>query len=134
MKEPVSPTVLLGAARLSTAGFARMVERADPEANLGFKPVLICRGTTCGYALANRGHDTRALASLPWSQEHPAHRALHGTIADPVQGFLAVIKLTRLLRGALGSFRATFFITCLAVLEMEDMKLEKILLGVSRGA
>src|SRR5262249_17741281 len=38
----------------------------------------------CGYALANAGHDTRALP-----QEHPAHGALYRTRAGPLQEFLA---------------------------------------------
>ena len=43
----------------------------------------------CGYKLANDGHDTRALQSLPRAQEHSAYRALHRAGADKVQEFLA---------------------------------------------
>jgi site-specific recombinase XerD len=45
----------------STAGFARVVERAGTAAKLGFKahPHMLRHAT--GYALANKGHDTRAL-------------------------------------------------------------------------
>ena len=43
----------------------------------------------CGFALANKGHDTRALASLSGSQEHSAHGAVHRAGADAVQGLLA---------------------------------------------
>lgn len=48
-------------APFTTAGFARMVERAGRAAALGFKahPHMLRHAT--GYALANRGHDTRAL-------------------------------------------------------------------------
>jgi type 1 fimbriae regulatory protein FimB/type 1 fimbriae regulatory protein FimE len=47
-------------APFSTAGFARIVERAGVEARLGFKPHPHMLRHACGYALANRGHDTRA--------------------------------------------------------------------------
>jgi type 1 fimbriae regulatory protein FimB/type 1 fimbriae regulatory protein FimE len=45
----------------STAGFARLVERAGKEAGLGFKVHPHMLRHACGYALANRGHDTRAI-------------------------------------------------------------------------
>jgi hypothetical protein len=45
----------------TTAGFARMVERAGSEAKLGFKAHPHMLRHACGYALPNRGHDTRAL-------------------------------------------------------------------------
>src|SRR5262249_32261936 len=45
----------------TTAGFARMVERVGAEAKLGFKVHPHMLRHACGYALANRGHDTRAL-------------------------------------------------------------------------
>ena len=45
----------------TTAGFARMVERAGAEAGFGFKAHPHMLRHACGYALANKGHDTRAL-------------------------------------------------------------------------
>src|SRR5262249_50405077 len=48
-------------APFSTAGFARMVERAGVEAKLSFKTHPHMLRHACGYALANKGHDTRAL-------------------------------------------------------------------------
>jgi type 1 fimbriae regulatory protein FimB/type 1 fimbriae regulatory protein FimE len=45
----------------TTAGFARMIERAGVEAGLGFKAHPHMLRHACGYALANKGHDTRAL-------------------------------------------------------------------------
>jgi type 1 fimbriae regulatory protein FimB/type 1 fimbriae regulatory protein FimE len=48
-------------APFTTAGFARMIERAGVEAKFGFKPHPHLLRHACGYALANRGHDTRAL-------------------------------------------------------------------------
>jgi integrase len=45
----------------TTAGFARMVERVAVEAKLGFKAHPHMLRHACGFALANKGHDTRAL-------------------------------------------------------------------------
>lgn len=45
----------------TTAGFARMVERAGEQAELGIKVHAHMLRHACGYALANKGHDTRAL-------------------------------------------------------------------------
>jgi site-specific recombinase XerD len=42
-----------------------MVERAGIEAKLGFKVHPHMLRHACGYALANRGHDTIALQALP---------------------------------------------------------------------
>jgi type 1 fimbriae regulatory protein FimB/type 1 fimbriae regulatory protein FimE len=64
-QEPKSPFVFTSerATPFTTAGFARMVERAGKAARLPFKahPHMLRHAT--GYALANRGHDTRALQS-----------------------------------------------------------------------
>jgi integrase len=48
-------------APFTTAGFARMVERAGDGAKLGFKAHPHMLRHACGFALANKGHDTRAL-------------------------------------------------------------------------
>jgi hypothetical protein len=55
-------------APFTTAGFARMIERAGVEAKFGYKPHphMLCHA--CGYALANRGHDTGALQA--YRSEH----------------------------------------------------------------
>jgi integrase len=45
----------------STAGFARMVKRAGRRAKLAFKAHPHMLRHVCGYALANKGHGTRAL-------------------------------------------------------------------------
>ena len=62
-QEPKSPFVFTSerGAPFTTAGFARMIERAGIEAKFGFKPHPHMLRHACGYALANRGHDTRAL-------------------------------------------------------------------------
>ena len=61
-------------APFSTAGFARMVERAGVEASLAFKAHPHMLRHACGYALANRGHDTRAL------QAYLGHRNIQHTV------------------------------------------------------
>jgi hypothetical protein len=61
----ISVRVHVGA-RLSvqTAGFARLVERAGAEAKLKFKAHPHMLRYARGFALANRGHDTRALQAF----------------------------------------------------------------------
>jgi integrase len=61
-------------APFSTAGFARMVERAGDAAKLGFKVHPHMLRHACGYALANRGHDTRAL------QAYLGHKNIQHTV------------------------------------------------------
>jgi integrase len=59
-QEPKSPFVFTSEreARFTTAGFARMVERAGKAAKLSFKAHPHMLRHACRYALANRGHDT----------------------------------------------------------------------------
>jgi integrase len=45
----------------STSGFAKLIERAGESAELGFKAHPHMLRHACGYALANKGHDTRSL-------------------------------------------------------------------------
>ncbi len=59
-----------------------MVERAGREAKLAFKAHPLMLPHACGYALANKRHDTRSPTDLPRPQEHPAYRALHRAFAD----------------------------------------------------
>ncbi len=62
-QQPKSPFVFTSerGAPFGTAGFSRMVERAGAEAKLAFKAHPHMLRHACGYALANKGHDTRAL-------------------------------------------------------------------------
>ena len=73
---PKSPFVFTSerAAPFGTAGFARMVERAGSEAKLAFKAHPHMLRHACGYALANKGHDTRAL------QAYLGHRNIQHTV------------------------------------------------------
>ena len=58
----------------STAGFARLVERAGGAAKLGIKAHPHMLRHACGFALANKGHDTRAL------QAYLGHRNIQHTV------------------------------------------------------
>ena len=61
-------------APFTTAGFARMVERAGEAARLGFKAHPHMLRHACGFALANAGHDTQAL------QAYLGHRNIQHTV------------------------------------------------------
>lgn len=75
-QEPKSPFVFTSerGAPFTTAGFARMVERAGTAAGFAFKahPHMLRHAT--GYKLANDGHDTRAL------QAYLGHRNIQHTV------------------------------------------------------
>ena len=75
-QEPKSQFVFTSerGAPFTTAGFARMIERAGIEAKFGFKPHPHMLRHACGYALANRGHDTRAL------QAYLGHKNIQHTV------------------------------------------------------
>ena len=75
-QEPKSSFVFTSerSAPFSTTGFARMVERAGVEARLPFKAHPHMLRHACGYALANKGHDTRAL------QAYLGHRNIQHTV------------------------------------------------------
>ena len=75
-QEPKSSFVFTSERRspFTTAGFARMVERAGAEAKLGLKVHPHMLRHACGYALANRGHDTRAL------QAYLGHKNIQHTV------------------------------------------------------
>lgn len=75
-QEPKSPFLFTSerGAPFTTAGFARMVDRAGAGARLGFKAHPHMLRHACGYALANRGHDTRAI------QAYLGHRNIQHTV------------------------------------------------------
>jgi type 1 fimbriae regulatory protein FimB/type 1 fimbriae regulatory protein FimE len=58
----------------TTAGFARMIERAGVEAKLGFQAHPHMLRHACGFALANQGHDTRSL------QAYLGHKNIQHTV------------------------------------------------------
>jgi integrase len=75
-QEPKAPFVFTSerGAPFTTAGFARMVERAGVGAKLPFKAHPHMLRHACGYALANKGHDTRAL------QAYLGHKNIQHTV------------------------------------------------------
>ena len=75
-QEPRSPFVFTSerGAPFTTAGFARMVERAGRAAGLSFKAHAHMLRHACGFALANKGHDTRAL------QAYLGHKNIQHTV------------------------------------------------------
>ena len=75
-QEPSSPFVFPSerGSPFTTAGFARTVERAGAEANLGFKAHPHMLRHACGFALASKAHDTRAL------QAYLGHKNIQHTV------------------------------------------------------
>ena len=75
-QDPKSPFVFTSerGTPFTTAGFARMIERAGIEASFGFKAHPHMLRHACGYALANKGHDTRAL------QAYLGHKNIQHTV------------------------------------------------------
>jgi integrase len=61
-------------APFGTAGFARMVGRAGVQARLGYKAHPHMLRHACGFALAAKGHDTRAL------QAYLGHKNIQHTV------------------------------------------------------
>jgi integrase len=60
-------------APFTTSGFAKLLARAGNEAAIGFKVHPHMLRHACGYALANRGTDTRTL------QAYLGHRSINST-------------------------------------------------------
>jgi type 1 fimbriae regulatory protein FimB/type 1 fimbriae regulatory protein FimE len=75
-ESPASAFVFVSerASPFSPAGFAKMVERAGIAAGLDFKAHPHMLRHACGFALANAGHDTRAL------QAYLGHRNIQHTV------------------------------------------------------
>jgi integrase len=95
-QEPKSPFVFTSerGAPFTTAGFARMVERAGVEARLGFKVHPHMLRHACGYALANRGHDTRALQAYLGHKniQHTVRYTELSPLADLSRSFIALME------------------------------------------
>jgi site-specific recombinase XerD len=75
-QEPKSPFVFTSerGSPFTTAGFARMIERAGVEAGFSFKAHPHMLRHACGFSLANKGHDTRAL------QAYLGHKNIQHTV------------------------------------------------------
>jgi type 1 fimbriae regulatory protein FimB/type 1 fimbriae regulatory protein FimE len=75
-QNPASPFVFTSerGAPFGTEGFSRLVERAGVAAKLSLKCHPHMLRHACGYALANKGHDTRAL------QAYLGHKSIQHTV------------------------------------------------------
>ena len=75
-QEPKSPFIFTSerGSPFTTAGFASLIARAGEEAGIGFKCHPHMLRHACGFALANAGHDTRAL------QAYLGHRNIQHTV------------------------------------------------------
>jgi site-specific recombinase XerD len=75
-QEPKSPFIFTSerGAPFTTGGFAKLVQRAGEAANLGFKAHPHMLRHACGFALASKGHDTRAL------QAYLGHKNIQHTV------------------------------------------------------
>ena len=75
-QEPRSPFVFTSerGSPFTPAGFARLVERAGAAAGFKFKAHPHMLRHACGFALAGKGHDTRAL------QAYLGHRNIRHTV------------------------------------------------------
>jgi integrase len=96
-QEPKSPFVFTSerGSPFTTAGFARLVERAGVAAGFEFQAHPHMLRHACGFALANKGHDTRSL------QAYLGHRNIQHTVRytelspGSVQGLLALSQTRR---------------------------------------
>ena len=92
-QDPKSPFVFTSERNspFSTGGFARMMRRAGVEAKLGFKAHPHMLRHACGFALANKGHDTRALQAYLGHRniQHTVRSAKCGRRAAPPRPFVA---------------------------------------------
>jgi integrase len=75
-QEPKSPFVFTSerGSPFTTAGFAKIISRAGAAADLGFAAHPHMLRHACGFALANKGHDTRAL------QAYLGHKSIQHTV------------------------------------------------------
>lgn len=75
-QDPKSPFMFTSerGAPFGTAGFARMIERTGQQANITLKVHPHMLRHACGFALANKGHDTRAL------QAYLGHKNIQHTV------------------------------------------------------
>jgi hypothetical protein len=90
-QEPKSPFVFTSerGAPFSTAGFARMVERAGDEDQTGLQGPPAHAQARLWLCAREQGARYARPASLFGPSQYPTHSTLHGVVADEVQVFLA---------------------------------------------
>jgi len=94
-ESPPSPFVFVSerGTPFTTAGFARMIERtASRGLGLELKAHPHMLRHACGYALANKRHDTRAIQGWLGHRSLYEYGGLHGPGAESVQGFLVGVS------------------------------------------
>src|SRR5215831_9242546 len=91
-EEPKSPFVFTSerGSPFTTAGFARLVERAGTAAELRFKASPAHAQARLWLCASQQGARYAGSAGLPWPQEHPAHGSLYRAVAGSVQELLAM--------------------------------------------
>ena len=91
-QDPKSPFVFTSerGSPFTTAGFARMVERAGVEAKLGFPAPSSHAAPRLWLCAGQQGPRYPGVAGLPRPPQHPAHGAIHRVVAGQVQGLLAL--------------------------------------------
>ena len=105
-QEPKSPFVFTSerGSPFTTAGFARMVERAGEAAGFKFKAAPAHVAARLRLRAGEQGPRHAGFAGLFGPQQHPAHGSLHRIVAGSVQGLLAMMlsdaELGALVRGA----------------------------------
>ena len=92
-QEPRSPFVFTTerGSPFTTAGFARMVERAG-EAKLGFQGSPAHAAARLWLRAGKQGPRYAGVAGLPRPQEYPAHGAIHRVVAGQVQRLLEMTE------------------------------------------
>jgi site-specific recombinase XerD len=90
-QDPKSASVFTSerGAPFGPTGFARMIERLGVASKLTIKVHPHMLRHACGYALANKGHDTRALQAY-LGHRNIQHTVIHRAAAGSVQGLLAL--------------------------------------------
>jgi integrase len=88
-QEPQSPFVFTSerGSPFTTAGFARMVERAGCRGQAGIQGAPAHATACLRLRTGQQGARYPRLAGLPGPQEHSAHGALHRAVTRSVQGF-----------------------------------------------
>jgi hypothetical protein len=84
---------------------AALTERAMRKAGrMGVRAMteILAGVNSTGYKLANDGNGYAVDPGLSRPSEHPAHGSLHRVVAEPVQGFLAVIGVDANAKGGHG--------------------------------
>jgi integrase len=96
-QQPKSPFVFTSerGAPFSTAGLARMIERAGERGASWLQGTSPHAATCLWLRLGEQGARHAGAASLPRSPQYPTYGALHGIVANTVSGFLARMKAPR---------------------------------------